>query len=154
MRPRVVVYGVGFIATLAILVFAIGLRQPVGLDLHRMSGAPPYVTMSDGRVQNSLELRIQNRGAEPRAFTVSLVPAENGDDDGTELLVPGGALIVEGEATRQFPMFVVRPAVVGGIGGARGGEVILRVSDDQGFSEELTIEFLAGARLAKEPRQP
>ncbi|MFO7562300.1 MAG: cytochrome c oxidase accessory protein CcoG [Enhygromyxa sp.] len=141
LRPRVLAYGLGLLGTLAVLIFAIGLREPVGLDLHRMSGAPPYVALADGRVQNSLELRIQNRDAQTRAFRVSLV-----GDDGTELLVPGGELIVEGEATRQFPVFVLRPAALG------GGPVTLRVSDDQGFGDEVVIEFLASARPAVDTR--
>jgi cytochrome c oxidase accessory protein FixG len=141
LRPRVLAYGLGFIGVLAILVFAIGAREPVGLDLHRMSGTPPYVAMADGRVQNSLELRIQNRDSDTRAFTVSLA-----SDDGTELLVPGGQLIVEGETTRQFPVFVLRPQELG------GGQVTLRVVDDQGFSDEIEIEFLAGSRPAVDVR--
>lgn len=141
LRPRVVIYAVGLVATLSILVFAIGVRQPVGLDLHRLSGMPPYIAMGDGRIQNSLELRIQNRSAEPRHFTLALVV-----DDGTELLVPGGELVVEGEQTRQFPVFVVRPDTLG------GGDVSVRVTDDQGFSEDISIEFLAGSRPAVDTR--
>ncbi|PRP96598.1 putative electron transport protein YccM [Enhygromyxa salina] len=137
LRPRVIAYGLGLIAVLSILVVAIGVRQPVGLDLHRMSGTPPYAAMGDRRIQNSLELRIQNRRGEARSFTVELV-----DEDGTELLVPGGELVVEGETTRQFPVFVLRPAALG------GGDVLLRVRDDQGFSDEIAIEFLAGSREA------
>ena len=141
LRPRVVAYGVGFIAVLSILVFAIGNRQPVGLDLHRLAGAPPYVLIGDDRVQNSLELRIQNRGRELRSFTVELV-----EEDGTELLVPGGELRVEAESVRQFPVFMIRPQGLG------GGDVQVRVSDDQGFSDVIDIEFLAGSRPADDPR--
>jgi cytochrome c oxidase accessory protein FixG len=141
LRPRVIVYGLGLIATLFVLIFAIGVRQPVGLDLHRMSGTAPYVLMGDGRVQNSLELRIQNRSSSTRKFTLTLV-----DGDGTELLTPGGELIVEGETTRQFPVFVLRPEALG------GGDVSVRVSDDQGFSDAITIEFLAGSRPAVDTR--
>ena len=141
LRPRVVAYGLGLLGVLAVMIFAIGAREPVGLDLHRMSGTPPYVAMADGRVQNSLELRIQNRSSQTRAFTVSLA-----SDDGTELLVPGGQLIVEGESTRQFPVFVLRPQAQG------GGQVTLRVVDDQGFADEIAIEFLAGSRPAVDVR--
>jgi cytochrome c oxidase accessory protein FixG len=141
LRPRVIAYGLGLVGVLAIMIFAIGEREPVGLDLHRMSGTSPYVAMADGRVQNSLELRIQNRSSETRAFTVTLV-----SDDGTELLVPGGQLIVEGESTRQFPVFVLRQQALG------GGQVTLRVSDDQGFANQVEIEFLAGSRPAVDVR--
>ncbi|MCA9682709.1 MAG: cytochrome c oxidase accessory protein CcoG [Myxococcales bacterium] len=141
LRPRVIAYGLGLIVVFSILVFALGQRQPVGLDLHRMSGVAPYVQMGDDRVQNSLELRIQNRASAPRHFTVALV-----EEDGTELLVPGGTLQVEAEATRQFPLFLIRPTSLG------GGQVRLRVSDDQGFSQEIEIEFLAGSRPAVDLR--
>lgn len=141
LRPRVIAYAVGLLGVLCVMIFAIGVRQPVGLDLHRMSGAPPYVSLADGRVQNMLELRIQNRSAQVRKFTVVLV-----GDDGTELLVPGGELIVEGEQTRQFPVFVLRPQSLG------GGDVSVRVSDDSGFSEDIAIEFLAGSRPAVDTR--
>lgn len=136
-RPRVLAYGAGLLAVLVTLVAAIGLRQPVGLDLHRRSGAPPYVALGDGRVQNSLELRIQNRSSDARDFTIELV-----EDDGTELLVPGGELRVEGEQTRQFPVFMLRPSTL-------GSEVVeLRVRDEAGFEALISIEFLAGSRLA------
>lgn len=137
LRPRVVAYGVGLVAVFALLVFAILVRKPFGLDLHRMSGTAPYVTMADGRVQNALELRIQNRGDAARSFTVELI-----EQDGTQLLIPGGQLLVEAEATRQFPVFVLRPAALG------GGDVHLRVTDDQGYAQDIHIEFLAGSRGA------
>ncbi|NVB40599.1 cytochrome c oxidase accessory protein CcoG [Pseudenhygromyxa sp. WMMC2535] len=140
-RPRVVIYGLGLIAVFSILVFVLGNRQPVGLDLHRRSGVAPYVQMGDGSVQNSLELRIQNRSGEPRQFTVELV-----DEDGTNLLVPGGQLTVEAETTRQFPLFLIRPSELG------GGDVELRVHDEQGFTDSVSIEFLAGSRPADDPR--
>lgn len=141
LRPRVIVYGLGLVTVFSILVFVLGLRQPVGLDLHRMSGTAPYVQMGDGRVQNALELRIQNRSGEARAFTLELV-----EDDGTQLLVPGGELQVEAESTRQFPVFMLREARLG------GGDVRVRVSDERGFSDEIEIEFLAGSRPAEDPR--
>jgi cytochrome c oxidase accessory protein FixG len=134
LRPRVLAYAFGLVATLSVMVFAIGARQPVGLDLHRMSGVAPYVSMGDGRIQNTLELRIQNRGSEVRKFSLTLI-----NEDGTELLVPGGELLVEAESTRQFPVFVLRPQELG------GGTIVVRVSDDQGFSDEVSIEFLAGS---------
>jgi cytochrome c oxidase accessory protein FixG len=134
-RPRVIAYGLGLLGVVTGLVLAIWLRQPVGLDLHRMSGTAPYVAMADGRVQNALELRIQNRREQTRAFHIELV-----EDDGTELLVPGGELVVEGEATRQFPVFLLRPPELG------SAEIELRVVDDQGFSKQVSIEFMAGSR--------
>lgn len=135
LRPRVALYGAGLVVVFAILVFVLGNRQPVGLDLHRMSGTAPYVTYED-RVQNSLELRIQNRDDQERAFTVELAD----EDAGTELLVPGGELVVEPESVRQFPVFVTRPV------DADPADVRLRVSDGHGFSQVVTIEFLAGSR--------
>ncbi len=132
LRPRVVAYAVGLVAVLGLAVFVIGVRKPVGLNLHRQSGAAPVVHLPDERVQNSLELRIQNRSSEERHFTLGLVD----DDDGTSLLVPGGPLIVEPESTRQFPLFLVRPVALG------GGTVEVRVSDDQGFSDVVHTEFI------------
>lgn len=133
LRPRVVAYATGLSLTLIAAVIVIGARQPVGLNLHRQAGAAPFIALPDGRVQNSLELRIQNRTAQARHFTVEL------DDDageGTELLVPGGTLTVEPESTRQFPVFVIRPATLG------GGEIELHVRDDQGFAGEVEVEFI------------
>lgn len=137
MRPRVILYGGALLTILVLAIFVVGHRQPVGLNLHRQSGAAPYVLMGDGRVQNSLELRIQNRDNEQRHFTVELL-----HEDGTQLLVPGGELTVGPESTRQFPLFLIRPRELG------DGIVELRVIDDKGFSGEIEFEFLAGSRAA------
>lgn len=131
LRPRVIAYAVALTTVLGLAVFVVGGRQPVGLNLHRQAGAAPFVALPDARVQNSLELRIQNRDTELRHFSVELV-----HDDGTELLVPGGTLAVEPESTRQFPVFLVRQADMG------GGTVELRITDDLGFSGVVEAEFI------------
>ncbi|MFV8753571.1 cytochrome c oxidase accessory protein CcoG [Nannocystaceae bacterium ST9] len=131
LRPRVIAYAVALTCVLVTAVFVVGGRQPVGLNLHRQAGAAPFVQLPDQRVQNSLELRIQNRTSQERRFTVELV-----GDDGTELLVPGGTLVVEPESTRQFPVFLVRSNALG------DGILELRVSDDLGFSGVVEAEFI------------
>lgn len=131
MRPRVLAYATGLVITLIAATVVVSGRQPVGLNLHRQAGTAPFIVLPNERVQNSLELRIQNRTTQLRHFTVELE-----DDEGGELLVPGGTLTVEAESTRQFPVFVIREVAAG------SGEVELRVSDDQGFVGEVHLEFI------------
>ncbi len=130
-RPRVIAYAIGLTVVLSLAVFFVHGRQPVGLNLHRQAGAAPFVQLPGERVQNSLELRIQNRDSVERHFSVELVV-----DDGTELLVPGGTLVVEPESTRQFPVFLVRPVSLG------SGTVELRVHDEHEFSGTVETEFI------------
>ena len=88
LRPRTLLYfglwsliGVG-------LVVALFMRSPFDLNVTPVRN-PLYVTLSDGAIRNTYELRLRNKQHEATAFTISAV-----DDDGAAL--PETVLSIEG----------------------------------------------------------
>ncbi|MEZ5473661.1 MAG: cytochrome c oxidase accessory protein CcoG [Steroidobacteraceae bacterium] len=71
LRPRVIVYGT-LLALLTIgFVVALGLRQPIGIDVLRDRNAL-YRILEDGRLENVYTVKILNKSEQARRFTVSV----------------------------------------------------------------------------------
>ncbi|MDO5656927.1 MAG: cytochrome c oxidase accessory protein CcoG [Paracoccus sp. (in: a-proteobacteria)] len=92
LRPRTMLYfglwsliGVG-------LVVALFMRSPFDLTISPVRN-PLFVTMSDGSIRNTYELRLRNKQHEQRSFAISA------QVDGTPL--DPGMLSIEGEAGAQ-----------------------------------------------------
>ena len=87
--------------------------------------------LDDGRVQNMMRMRIQNRGNEARTFTLQAMTA------GDEVRTAGQAeLRVEPGAIKQMPLLLIRPA------DAEGDTFKLRVVDDEGHAQQVESPFL------------
>lgn len=135
VRPRVIGYAAGMTAVM--LAFTIGVfqRSDIELNMSRQVGAP-FIALGDGRVQNSMNLRIANKGDAARVFTVAPV-----DPPELELITPMSPFTVEPGKVDHMPVFLVLPqtAITG-----RSQKVKLRVSDGGEYSEEISTEFLGG----------
>lgn len=139
LRGRVIVYAVGLIGVLVAFSLTVSRREPVEVNLTRQQAAP-WAKMPDGRIQNGLRLRIQNKADVPRDFTIDVL-----SPDGGELLAPLSPLRVEGNQTEHMPVFLLLPADE-----AKPGVTFeLEVRDETGFSRVETIEFLARPTGAK-----
>lgn len=71
LRPRTILYTslwslIGFA-----LVFALFIRADIDLTVEAVRN-PTYITMSDGSVRNTYNLRLRNKHGEPRDFRVSI----------------------------------------------------------------------------------
>ncbi len=133
LRGRVVVYALGLVGVMLAFWLTVSQREPVEVNLTRQQAAP-WAEMPDGRIQNGLRLRIQNKADAPRDFTVSVKnPAEG------ELLAPMSPLRVEGNQTKHMPLFLLLPADAA----QPGVEFELEITDDLGFTRVESIEFLA-----------
>lgn len=71
LRPRTILYTslwslIGFA-----LVFALFIRADIDLTVEAVRN-PTYITMSDGSVRNTYNLRLRNKHGEPRDFLVSI----------------------------------------------------------------------------------
>lgn len=133
IRPRVVVYALGLAGVLAALGTTLSLREPVELAVSRQTGAP-YLELPDGRIQNPLRLRIDNKSNEDRVFTLEAVAPP-----GLELVTPIDAFPVRAGRVQHMPFFVVRHPE--DIESSRE-PVTVRVTDDRGFSREVEAEFM------------
>ena len=75
LRPRTILYTslwslIGFA-----LVFALFIRADIDLTVEAVRN-PTYITMSDGSVRNTYNLRLRNKHGEPRDFLVSISSGE------------------------------------------------------------------------------
>ncbi len=135
VRPRVIVYAVGVAAVM--LAFTVGVlrRSDIELNMSRQVGAP-FIQLEGDRLQNSMNLRIANKGDVARTFTVAPV-----DPPELELIAPMSPFTVSPGAVDHMPVFLVLPrtAVVG-----RKQTVRLMVDDGAEFSQEVSTEFLGG----------
>lgn len=71
LRPRTVLYTALWSLIGAGLIFALFIRADIDLTVEAVRN-PTYVTLSDGSVRNSYNLRLRNKHPEPRNFRVSL----------------------------------------------------------------------------------
>lgn len=75
LRPRILVYTAAWSFVGLALVVALFLRAPIGVNITPVRN-PEYVTLSDGRIRNIYELRLQNKHGEPRQFHLSIASDE------------------------------------------------------------------------------
>jgi len=71
LRPRVVVYPLILAAVWGGLGYALAHRTTADVTILRGIGAP-YGVLSDGRISNQLRVKVVNRSAETRRYTISL----------------------------------------------------------------------------------
>ena len=129
-RGRVGVYAVGLTLVAGGFAYATFNRSDVELNVSRQVGAA-YVVRPDGAVQNSMQLRIANKGETSRGFVVEAVsPAD------LEVVVPVSPFVVAPGAVDHVPMFLTLGA------GAGKQTVKLRVRDDGEYSQEIETQFM------------
>ncbi|HRO13594.1 MAG TPA: cytochrome c oxidase accessory protein CcoG [Paracoccus sp. (in: a-proteobacteria)] len=88
LRPRTLLYFTLWAGIGVGLLVALFVRSPYDLNVSPVRN-PLYVTMSDGSIRNSYELRLRNKQGEQKTFTVGVEGPE-----GTA--VPGLGLTLEG----------------------------------------------------------
>jgi cytochrome c oxidase accessory protein FixG len=133
IRTRVVAYALGLVAVSVAFAFTVSGRAPVQVQLSRQVTAP-WAVLADGRVQNGTNVRVQNKSDVDRTFDVVAV-----DPPELELLMPISPLRVPHNQTVHAPLFLILPGDVA----AAGTSAKVELRDDQGFAEQLTIEFMA-----------
>jgi cytochrome c oxidase accessory protein FixG len=136
LRPRVLAYAVGVTGVLLALLATVTLREPVELRLVRQAGAP-FVRMPDGRIQNSLRIRVANKTDLPRAFSLRAVAPS-----GAELVVPTMPFAVEGGQVQTLPFFLLLTAAPGEHGAV---PFSIAVTDDHGFHRIVQGEAVVGS---------
>lgn len=139
VRARVVAYAVGLVATLAIGMFVFADHSPVELAVSRQVG-PPWAELPDGRVQNSMQIRIANKSDARRHFTVSVISPPRG-----ELITPISPFEVPSGEVAHMPLFLVLPS------GHPAEPFRLRVHDELGFEETVEAKFLGPAKGISSP---
>jgi len=98
LRPRTILYTGGWLAIGAGLMLALHIRPEIELTIAPVRN-PIFVTLSDGSVRNTYDIRLRNKHGEPRDFALSLaVPgslilALEGQDDLTVEVPPDASFL-------------------------------------------------------------
>jgi cytochrome c oxidase accessory protein FixG len=74
-RPRTILYTTLWASIGVAMIVALFLRSPIGLNVSPVRN-PLYVTLSDGTIRNTYEVRLHNKHGEVRPFHISLTALE------------------------------------------------------------------------------
>ncbi|WP_233193025.1 cytochrome c oxidase accessory protein CcoG [Acidimangrovimonas sediminis] len=102
-RPRTILYTALWSAVGVGLLVALFLRQPIGLTVAPVRN-PIYVTMSDGSIRNTYDVRLRNmqHGARPFEISMDPVPGLTMTLEGTE----GATVSVPADETRLQRVYI------------------------------------------------
>jgi cytochrome c oxidase accessory protein FixG len=138
LRPRVVIYSVLLAGLLVSLVTLAATRKSAEVTVLRGLGAP--FTEERGLVTGALRVKVQNHGAAPRQYRLEVVTSPP-----VTLIAPENPLEVPGGGQRTTPVFVVAPTSTFHTGRR---EVVVRVSDEQGFSVDAPYRLVGPSEEA------
>jgi len=80
LRPKVVGYFAVLLAAFGLLVWSVSNQAPFDLGVSQVR-QPIYVQLSDGRIQNSYELKVNNKTGHSMTLTFSLQGLQNAELD-------------------------------------------------------------------------
>ncbi|MFZ1727044.1 MAG: cytochrome c oxidase accessory protein CcoG [Albidovulum sp.] len=105
-RPRTILYTVLWAGVGIALVVALFIRSPIDVNVTPVRN-PLYVTLSDGSIRNSYELRLRNKFADDRLFKISQTSDRllQMSLEGTE----GTTVKVAADATQTQRIYIVAP---------------------------------------------
>ena len=109
LRPRTLMYFTLWSAIGVGLVVALFLRSAVDVNVTPVRN-PLYVTMSDGAIRNTYEVRLRNKKHEARSFVIAVQAA---DADNLAVAVEGGdavSVLVPADETLARRVYVTAPA--------------------------------------------
>jgi cytochrome c oxidase accessory protein FixG len=85
LRPKLIGYASALIVMFSVFGYTVFNRTPLELDVMRDRGSL-YTNTSDGRVQNSYQVKIMNMSQEPHDFSIKLSGLEKGELVGKTLI--------------------------------------------------------------------
>ncbi|HYW49120.1 MAG TPA: cytochrome c oxidase accessory protein CcoG [Gemmatimonadaceae bacterium] len=144
-RPRVIIYSVALSITLGALALTLGTRAKAEIMVLR-SSSEPWSVEADGRVANQLRVKIVNRSHEAHDYDVTVTGLQGGT-----VIAPELPLRIEPGAQRTTSLFLVDD--VASFTNGRHA-VTLRITDGDGFSEELPFVLLGPSHVAPQPVTP
>lgn len=138
VRARVVLYPIALgIVVIAFLVLLLG-RNTFDATLLRNLGSP-FTVAADGRIQNSLRIKLVNRSDAASTFRFNI------EDPGVTIVVGGGDVTLEPGATTTQPLLIVaKPEIF------RAGthELRLQITNHFGEVKVVTCRLLGPQNVA------
>ncbi|MFA7603870.1 MAG: cytochrome c oxidase accessory protein CcoG [Novosphingobium sp.] len=113
LRPRTMVYFAGWCAIGAVLLFALGTREHLGLSVGKDRN-PSFMLMSDGSVRNAYTLKLRNMESRPRQMVIGLTGLEGAtmwsDDMPRAAAARSLARTVAPDQTEPIRLYVIAPS--------------------------------------------
>ncbi|MDF1838389.1 MAG: cytochrome c oxidase accessory protein CcoG [Planctomycetota bacterium] len=103
IRPRVVIYPILLAIFLGGLITVLAKRTDATLDILRVRGQTPYVTLDSGEISNQVHVRITNRTDQTQTYDLRIV------GDG-RLDIPQFPIKVESESSAEANINVILPS--------------------------------------------
>lgn len=133
LRPRLILYPVVLVIAIGLLSYK--LRGIKTADVTVLRGlSAPYMVLGDGRVSNSLRIKLANRDMEERRFWISV-----SDPADAELIAPVNPVVVYGAGTQTAAVFIITEASRFHHGDLPAEIVI---TDSLGFTQTMTYKLL------------
>jgi cytochrome c oxidase accessory protein FixG len=125
LRPRLFVYSALLMLMLGALVVSLLGKSSADVTLLRGLGAP-FTRLPSGEISNQIRLKVTNRSAEERSYTLSLMESEYG------LVAPENPLVVAPGETLTTAAFITADDSV-----FNGGEASITIVIDDGVDYRL-----------------
>ncbi len=129
-RPRTIAYPVILTGLLVLFTVQLAGRESGMVQIQRAKGAP-FEVMTDGRVRNLVNFRLDNRAKEERRYTISL-------PEGVEGLIPINPVVVAGGQSGMGIVHLYLPREV-----FEGGKAMVPITISDGVDFEHLLEFQA-----------
>jgi cytochrome c oxidase accessory protein FixG len=110
LRPRIILYAAVMLFVSTVMLYALTHRGDLELNLLRDRN-PVYVQLSDGDIRNGFTLKILNKSAQHRTFSIA-VQGVDGAQINMGIGVTGTELKADPDKIRAQHMFVVLPEAI------------------------------------------
>ncbi|MGA1685248.1 MAG: cytochrome c oxidase accessory protein CcoG [Gemmobacter sp.] len=108
LRPRTILYTVLWAAVGVGLTLALFLRPDIDVNVTPVRN-PTFVTLSDGAIRNTYDIRLRNLALEPRRFAISAAGAEGAPPAVAIEGAEGQVVTVGANETAQLRLYLVAP---------------------------------------------
>jgi polyferredoxin len=108
LRPRTILYTVLWAAVGVGLTLALFLRPDIDVNVTPVRN-PTFVTLSDGAIRNTYDIRLRNLALEPRRFAISTAGADGAPPAVAIEGAEGQVVTVGANETAQLRLYLVAP---------------------------------------------
>ena len=142
LRPRMLFYPALLMLLILLFGFVLFRKQDADVTLLRNFGNP-FTIMENRTISNSIRLKIVNRGNEIAPYSVWVDP-----NTSVEVIAEENPFMVQDGQSRTISVLLAAPHSV-----FSNGEyhIVIRISDDKGFQEEISYKMLGPFTLGDLP---
>ena len=140
-RPRMMFYPTLLMLFVLLFGFVLHGKQNADVTLLRNLGNP-YTIMKDGSISNSIRLKIVNRGSASAAYQIGVV-----SNSSVEMIIEENPFKVEDGQSRTVSLLLGAPRSIFSNGKYH---LKIRISDGEGFQEEISYHMLGPFTLGDE----